>query len=264
MVNKVIIDCFTFFNEIDLLEGRLEYLYNVVDRFVIVESNRTHSCKLKPLNFKENESRYSKYMDKITYLVWENNQDSTPDAWIQENAQRNYILEGLKDINAGHVMVSDIDEIPNRNMINVAISSTASDWFTFRQQMFFYNLKQRTLKPWSGSIITTVPVLKEKTPQWFRNNRTNGVHIEDGGWHLSYWGSPEAIQYKIDSFAHQELNNDQWKNVDSIKQRIFKGQDPYERDRERIPEHRVIMQPMDRKDLDSDLVKYFGKYEVIT
>ena len=31
-------DCFTFFNELDLLEVRLAELYNVVDHFVIVES----------------------------------------------------------------------------------------------------------------------------------------------------------------------------------------------------------------------------------
>lgn len=37
-----IYDCFTFFNEIELLEWRLKLLDEVVDYFVIVESNMTH------------------------------------------------------------------------------------------------------------------------------------------------------------------------------------------------------------------------------
>ena len=39
----MIYDCFTFFNELDLLEIRLNVLSQVVDKFVIVEMNRTHS-----------------------------------------------------------------------------------------------------------------------------------------------------------------------------------------------------------------------------
>jgi len=38
-----IYDYFTFFNEIDLLKIRLEYLYDYVDKFVISESNLTFS-----------------------------------------------------------------------------------------------------------------------------------------------------------------------------------------------------------------------------
>ena len=34
-----------FFNELDLLELRLEYLYDSVDYFVIVEGRQTHSGK---------------------------------------------------------------------------------------------------------------------------------------------------------------------------------------------------------------------------
>ena len=45
----MLIDAFTFNNELDLIEKRLEYLYNYVDRFLIVESNYTHSGKEKPL-----------------------------------------------------------------------------------------------------------------------------------------------------------------------------------------------------------------------
>ena len=40
--NTMIIDCFTFYNELGILKKRLNYLYNHVDHFVLVESTVTH------------------------------------------------------------------------------------------------------------------------------------------------------------------------------------------------------------------------------
>ena len=44
-----IIDCFIFYNELDLLEYRLNILNDVVDYFVIVESTHTFVGKEKVL-----------------------------------------------------------------------------------------------------------------------------------------------------------------------------------------------------------------------
>ena len=38
----MIVDCFTFYNELDILKKRLKYLSPVVDKFVLVESTYTH------------------------------------------------------------------------------------------------------------------------------------------------------------------------------------------------------------------------------
>jgi hypothetical protein len=46
MKNKVI-DCFTFFNGLDLLEIRLKYLYDTLDYFVIVEADQIFSGENK-------------------------------------------------------------------------------------------------------------------------------------------------------------------------------------------------------------------------
>ena len=87
-----IVDALTFNKELDLLEGRLEYLYNHVDYFLIVESNYTHTGKEKPLYFAENASRFAKYADKILpcRLIVDKNYDFT-DSWKLENQQRDFI-----------------------------------------------------------------------------------------------------------------------------------------------------------------------------
>jgi beta-1,4-mannosyl-glycoprotein beta-1,4-N-acetylglucosaminyltransferase len=63
-----IFDCFTFFNELDLLEFRLKLLSDHVDQFVIAESNITHSGQPKPFHFEENKTRFAPWLDKIIYL----------------------------------------------------------------------------------------------------------------------------------------------------------------------------------------------------
>ena len=66
----MLIDCFIFFNEYDILEGRLEYLYDVVDYFVIVEMDVSFNGNPKPMNFSNNIHRYRKYADKILYFPY--------------------------------------------------------------------------------------------------------------------------------------------------------------------------------------------------
>ena len=79
-MNKVI-DAFAFYNEVDMLEYRLETLYDYVDKFVIVEATMTHSGLSKPLNFELNKKRYKKYSDKIHHVVNENLQRNGKLKW---------------------------------------------------------------------------------------------------------------------------------------------------------------------------------------
>ena len=63
-----IIDCFSFFNELELLEIRLNILDQYVDKFVLVEAAKTQTLKDKPFVFEENKSRYEKFLDKIVHV----------------------------------------------------------------------------------------------------------------------------------------------------------------------------------------------------
>lgn len=45
-------DCFTFYNEFELLELRLKALWDVVDCFVIVEADKTHTNQPKPFQWR--------------------------------------------------------------------------------------------------------------------------------------------------------------------------------------------------------------------
>ena len=118
----MIYDCFTFFNELDLLEIRLNVLNDVVDKFVLVEATTTFSGTPKPLYFNENKKRFDKFASKIIHVII----NDTPiqpktiigEYWSWEFFQRNAIVRGLVNCKeTDTILISDLDEIPNPNQI---------------------------------------------------------------------------------------------------------------------------------------------------
>lgn len=116
-----IFDCFTFFNEVELLELRLKLLSPYVDYFILVEANVTFRGEEKPFYFNINNKIFLPYKDKIIHLKYETEiKNTTPNDYSLEIQQRNYILEGLKTVNVNPndlVIISDLDEIPNPTIL---------------------------------------------------------------------------------------------------------------------------------------------------
>ena len=103
-------DCFTFFNEFELLELRLESLWDLVDYFVIVEANKTHANEPKPFNFFERQKEFKKYFKKIRYVMDDSEVPySGVGDWSIENNQRNNIIQGLQDAEPDDlIFISDV------------------------------------------------------------------------------------------------------------------------------------------------------------
>ena len=126
-----IYDCFTFFNEIELLEMRLKLLDEVVDYFVIIELNKTHRGFDKEFNFERNKKMFEEYEKKILYLKIEDIPIPPPAKqnsifrlhslkrdWRIENFQRNCIARALKECDPDDfIIISDMDEIPNPSLL---------------------------------------------------------------------------------------------------------------------------------------------------
>lgn|GEM_PF-1455612 len=223
-------DCFTFSTELDLLKLRLEELKDVVDYFVIVESNKTFSNKPKPLYFEKNKKLFSKYQDKIIHITVRDMPKNPKDAWEMEYFQRNAILRGLKNAEKDdYIIISDIDEIPKAE----AIKNFQGNIGVLEQDLFYYkfNCQCITMK-WYRSVIMRKNLLT--TPQEARNwaidqNYKNSEIIADAGWHFSYLGSEQDIKNKIETFAHQEYNKDEYKDIQKIKESIAQGKDLFGR-----------------------------------
>uniref|UniRef100_A0A6C0KS12 Uncharacterized protein n=1 Tax=viral metagenome TaxID=1070528 RepID=A0A6C0KS12_9ZZZZ len=220
--NIKVVDCFLFHNEYDLLELRLEELYDVINYFVIVEANITHSGLKKDWNFERNKGRYEKYLSKIIYIQCDDLEQKH--SWDIENAHRNAISRCFhlfedKDI----ILISDIDEIPKRVYVEqIRIPRLP---IRFIMDFYNYNFNCRVLPDWkTGTIAASKITFKHNQPQSFRLMQ-NLPYIEHAGWHFSWFGDEEYCKEKIKSFAHQELNNDSI--LDKFKDRMKNYEDYY-------------------------------------
>lgn len=236
-----IYDCFQFFNELDLLEIRLELLYEHVDYFVISETNKTHSDLDKPLFFEENKEKFSKYMDKIIHVKEEFPSDilnmglkEEVDAYskqynkiserydIEESEgqlkkhptfcrdylQKEFIKFGLVNCDDDDIiMISDLDEIPNPEVVKEIKENKLYNHCVL-QDCFYYHINTMAHTNWYGNYVVKYEDTKNVSLTHLKNKRVDFTQIKNGGWHLSFMGGLNRVKDKIKSYAHQEFNND--------------------------------------------------------
>jgi Glycosyltransferase family 17 len=213
-------DCFTFYNELDLLDIRLAELDSVVDYFVLVEANQTFTNRPKPFVFEENKQRYQKYLDKIIH-VRVDDMPGSANAWDNERHQRNAILRGIESADPTDIIiVSDCDEVLRASAIGL-IKSSEQSIFALRMPLFNFKFNyMRTTpgeyEPWA--MAARKAVFNEITPDTLRSIRFNfsgasyqlindGCQIvEHAGWHFGYLGNKDYLIDKVQSFSHQEAN----------------------------------------------------------
>ena len=215
-----IYDCFPFFNELELLEMRMEILDKHVDYFVIQECNKTFQGKDKPLYFLENKDRYKKFQHKIIHSIFIDDMGTKWNNWDRDMNHRNHISDALircqdDDI----ILTSDADEIPNFDQNPISKIYDPNQIVHMMQRMYYYYLNVLKEENWFGTKICAYRYFKNSSFDKVRNSKNIGIRIAEGGWHFTFIGGIENVKTKIESWSHQEFNNDFIKNniEDNIK-----------------------------------------------
>lgn len=191
-----IYDAFLFFNELDLLEIRLNLLNGLVDHFVISESDLTFSGMPKPLYYAENKERFGKFEKKIIHQVIRDNPgnftafkrfvpsvnkdeeclniiyrfieeaDNFPKDqlhWGRDFYQRECLRRALVNCDDDDLVIfSDLDEIPAPKAVEKVIASfSAGNIYTFRQKEFNYYLNMYKQDGWRGPRLAAYSILKQ-------------------------------------------------------------------------------------------------------
>lgn len=219
-----------FYNELELLEIRLDELKDAADRFVIVEAARTFTNQPKPLYFNENREMFSEFLDRIEYVLIENF-DGCNSAWECELVQRNAIIKALKNCTDDDIIViSDADEIPNAKTLLKCKDLPGVKVLEQKQYNFFLNYINSSEKYWlRGPRVLSYKDFKNsnKTANEIRN--INGKIIKNGGWHFSFLGGIEKVKTKIRAFSHQEYNTKYYNDSKRLSEMIYAGKDIFER-----------------------------------
>lgn len=237
-------DCFTFYNEFDLLELRLEEHWDYVDYFVIAEANKTHQGHAKPFFLEENWDRYKKYHEKIIHIKVDD-MPTNENAWVLENFQRNAVSRGL--VNAADddvIIISDCDEVMRGETFEIMREDTSHSIWVCRSPMFYFKLNYMMVRPGSYFVngvgikksamsspqeVRNMTIRFSQLPVDFENDEIQS--IQHAGWHFTYFGNTEHAANKLRNFAHQESNH--WADKISVEEILSRkgGIDPNSQER---------------------------------
>ena len=238
-----IYDCFTFFNELDLLEIRLEELYSSVDWFVIAEANMSHSGLAKEFILEANWDRFAKFHDKIRYLKIDDFPE-TDNSWVREKFQRDALRRGLEDMtDEDLVIISDLDEIPRADIIDlIREDDNQYERYVLRVPLFRYKFNflkwyqpvvNQQMIVTRGHVFTNPERERDYTHAWLPP-ASDVVYLDHAGWHFSYLGNDDHAVNKLKNFAHTEQNIPEIVDQFSIARMIEEKRGPDPRDDERF------------------------------
>jgi beta-1,4-mannosyl-glycoprotein beta-1,4-N-acetylglucosaminyltransferase len=243
-----IIDTFIFFNEIELLKVRLQYLGDQIDYFVIVEANIDFNANPKKYFLQEYVSSLP-FSEKIIYHKLQINQSSLlwslkrlkyitrPQKllWKIQDAQRNSIINAIKtnQLKSDYVLFGDLDEIPSLEFVQLLRQNKypINVFKTLRQRLFYYNPNNADIhERWYGTICGRYEDFIKMQPHKLRFNRENFEFIENGGYHFSYFMTKEKIKNKIEAIAKVEgVNNANELSSEEIENHIREKTDLFDR-----------------------------------
>ena len=291
-----IYDCFAFFNELDVLRIRIEELKDVVDKFILVEATKTFSGNPKPLYYQEFIHEFAEYQDKIIHYVVDDMPEidySLPvhlQAWPLDVHQKNCISRVLNSLDCKDediILVNDCDEIPRKEKLTEAIELLKDNEFViFVQDLYHGHLDNLFSEWWCGTVACKYKDFKVRTytkvrysdkihtgldmgdPAYKRAGYINSnqyfehPYIVKSGWSFSRFGSELSRRYKLQSFAHKEVDDSQARGLEKIKYdlcrptlemessgefyfdiRDINGKDVPEFLRNNIPKYRHFLQP---------------------
>ena len=247
-----IFDTFTFYNELDLLELRMNILGDVVDYFVINEATITFTGKEKPLYFLENKDQFKKWQDKIIHHITVDDNETLEKYWDGVSYHRSMMEDDIYQLPIHYqracfhkdsaiyalldmaedddiVLTGDADEIANPEAIK-----SISEWFdpnnhyVLKGPVYYYYLNLLCEKEWMGTRVSTMKMLKNMSVDKLRQSHQDAWKVENGSWHWSFFGDANTVRAKMDAYEHQENNLPQFR--DSMEDRIEKGIDPFGRD----------------------------------
>jgi beta-1,4-mannosyl-glycoprotein beta-1,4-N-acetylglucosaminyltransferase len=219
-MTKKVCDIVLYNGEKFLLDIRREILKDVVDLFIVKQANTTFSGLPRNLFVPDQDNTVTEVIDFPEHL----------DTWGRDRYQRGYIMDleqyGVDD--DWIVLTSDLDEVPDPKALAwLKDNFDDSEIYSFEQTMFqFYLNVVNTSEPWAGTRACSLENYKKIDAETLRQRYMTNV-LPNAGWHWSFLGGKEMVERKIQSYAHQEYNNEFI--IKDIHRKMNENKDVFER-----------------------------------
>ncbi|CAD6947600.1 unnamed protein product [Tilletia caries] len=231
-----LIDATIVSTEIDLLELRMRELEDVVDVFVIVESERTFMGTAKNLSFAQNRNRFARWESKIRYMATPGRELAPgEDPFRVEKEMReavtDFLAKKVQPADTDLLFMSDVDEIPAAHSLALLKACDFPLPIHLQLRQFVYSFEFPTD---SGSWRAQMHEWLGGPPQtaYMHSKATDRV-LADAGWHCSFcFRSISDFVFKMSSYSHSDRlfgNNNYQKllNPVEIQRKICSGEDVF-------------------------------------
>lgn len=231
----MIVDCFLFRDELEMLDFRLAELDNVVDYHVLVEASKTFPGMKKELVFGSHKQRYAAYASKIVHipvhdmpktlnniehldrsrLSWRSNSEYLVRVYHCARHQRRSIDRGIKLLELCDddlIVIADCDEVPDPKMLeHYKNEPLGSGVFTLEQDHYLYNLTCKRQDKWTYAKLLNYRTYKSLECDCERVRMGEQVPIiHRGGWHFSWFGGIDAIIARVQSGLKQNYHKPEY------------------------------------------------------
>lgn len=213
-----VIDVFTFNGENDILKLHLSVMNDYVDRFIIVEADKSFTGNNKPLYFFRDQRFFKPWWKKIDYYamtdwddinIWEMALQSPQtqgahhwkrEFYIKESIQKALIANNIKDDDT--LFIGDVDEIID------PLSKFESDSpIKAKLRVYAYYLNNRSNEDFHGTLITEYKDIKGKCLNHIRSDTSLYSTGEPLGWHFTSMGGVDEVRRKLnDSYTPETYN----------------------------------------------------------
>ena len=235
MINKhKIIDCFLFYNELDMLEFRLTELNEHVDYFIILDSDFDFAGNKKDSMFELNKNRFDSWKEKIIRIDCP---ELTIELFNQINTEKYPQYKNLstdiinKDIIIFYMMIklietlpqleldfediimfSDIDEIPDFTTLDLIGDYLLFNSVILRQKKFFWTTKYIDNELSFGTSchqytrIARNPLVLDHFYKVKSNKKFSNNTFLDSGWHFSHFEDLGNLHKKLELINNREYS----------------------------------------------------------
>ncbi|KAF9522569.1 glycosyltransferase family 17 protein [Crepidotus variabilis] len=187
--NLKVLDAVLMSSELELLEIRMNELDDVVDYFLILESNETFTGLPKKTYFANNRHRFAKFEHKIVYkFSTESSLKPGESPWDVERNTR-IAMSGLIMLTMDTfptesqtmVIMSDVDEIISKHTINLLRSCDFGQSLHLQLRDYLYSYEWMIgFTSWRASAQIW------GTKSYYRHSKSTENILADAGWHCSF------------------------------------------------------------------------------
>jgi beta-1,4-mannosyl-glycoprotein beta-1,4-N-acetylglucosaminyltransferase len=230
-----VIDCFTFNGENAVLKLHLGVMYDYVDKFIIVEANKTFTGEPKPMYFFRDQHYFKQWHKKIEYYqvtqwddvnLWEMAIQSPNTVGAEHWKREFYIKESIRKAlshakvhDDDTVFIGDVDEI-----IDPLATFESDTPVKAKLRVYAYHLNNRSNEEFYGTLIAQYKDIKDKCLNHVRSDKSLNSKGPYLGWHFTSMGGVEEVRRKLNaSYTNESYNTYEVQQL--LQERIKQGTD---------------------------------------